>query len=121
MYIPITARHPLVRAGYVAHAIQQQGDGMRRHFVDAVVRNVADDDSRFGSGVQIEVVGSDTVAHDDAAAPELANHLGRQTNAAGQYSFSLAAQFQSSRLRDVLGVDGLPPAAVTISRSYRLV
>ena len=106
-HVPAARPEPPAGLRDVAQAGQQQRDRVRRHLVRAVRRHVADHDAEVGRRIDVDVVRADSVADDDAAAPEAPEKLARHLEAAAEDAVGALAQAERLLERHRVGVDEL--------------
>ncbi len=97
------------------------------HLVDAVVRDVRDDDAALGGGGEVDRVDADAVAGDDLAALETLDHLARHERVAVDDAERLAGELaQPPGLAHVALVDervpgGLDQLALEVGPAERVI
>jgi hypothetical protein len=66
------------------------------NFVQAVIRNSADDDARVGSGREVDIIDADSEASDDAAPGELRDHSCGHFGVGGEHRVGVARHFHNA-------------------------
>jgi len=105
--VPTPLLHSFLGRYNFARAREQQRNRMRRNFIDAVGRDVTHNDVCFCGGSDIDVVGSDPVADDDAAFLKLPDHVPGHVDAAEEDSVRLTTEFEGFAQGKFVGIHQL--------------
>jgi hypothetical protein len=110
--MPATVPHGPVVEGQMAKESHGHAQGVRRHFLGAVVGDVGHPHPALAGSPDVDDVVSDPVAADHAQLGQLGQHLGRDRSVLGQQRRDLSSGLNDILLGATLSFHHLEPGAL---------